>query len=315
MNKRRRKFLQRALALAGGLFVAKPGLGDSGSRASAIVTPKHSPTPLEWDNDRITMAWIGHSTVLINFFGVWILTDPVFSQRIGVYFLGMNLGPARYSHPALDFDQLPKPDLLLLSHAHMDHMDYPTLKRFAAKYPDAIDFITAANTKDVVQSLRWRTLRELDWNEELNYRGIELRALKVRHFGWRFPWEKDRRRGYTETGRSYNAYRLRKNGKQIVFGGDTAMCDDFKQLQHELVDVAIMPIGAYEPWRSNHCTPEEALEMASHMNARIFVPIHTNTFYQGREPLNEPMQRLRKASADFADMRVGIKGLGQTLVV
>ncbi|WP_348260081.1 MBL fold metallo-hydrolase, partial [Salmonella enterica] len=88
-------------------------------------------------------------------------------------------------------------------------------------------------------------------------------------------------RGYIKDGRSFNAYIVDYGGSKILFGGDTAMTDKFNAAKNENIDIAIMPIGAYNPWRRNHCNPEEALLMANDIGAKYFIPIHTKTFKQG----------------------------------
>ncbi len=243
--------------------------------------------------------------------GKWILTDPVLFERVGVYLFGTSFGPSRISPPALNRNEIPRPDIILLSHAHMDHMDYPTLKFFAEKYPGRIDVITSYLTGDVIEDLPWKSLNIMDWGDELSIAGINFRALKVKHFGWRFPWEKDRSRGFFKDGRSYNAYLIAHQNKKIVFGGDTAMTDEFEILKDENIDIAIMPIGAYNPWRRSHCNPEEALQMAARMNAKYFVPIHTKTFRQGNEPVDEPIAWLRKSASKYP-IKVALNEIGQT---
>lgn len=275
-----------------------------------LMTPEFKPDPSVWRDDEINIAWIGHATILLNFYGTVILTDPVLFERVGLYFWGITFGPSRYTMPALQLEELPKPDLVLLSHAHMDHMDYETLSSLVDLYPNEIACITAFNTKDVIEDLDWKSLREVDWNEEIIFEDIRLKALEVKHFGWRYPWERDRSRGFMENGRSYNAYIIEKNGKKILFGGDTAFSEKFKPALEENIDVAIMPIGAYHPWRMNHCTPEEALVMASqHLNAKHFIPIHFYTFKQGMEPIEEPMKRLL-SDAENHEINIAIKNIG-----
>ena len=98
-----------------------------------IAAAALKPEPSKWDDAQVTLAWIGHSTVLINFFGVTILTDPVLSSRIGIRLPGFTIGPKRLTAPALPFNELPKVDLVLLSHAHFDHLDLRTLQRSNSK--------------------------------------------------------------------------------------------------------------------------------------------------------------------------------------
>lgn len=279
------------------------------------VLPDAKPSPGTWRHDQINIAWIGHSTFLINFYGTIILTDPVMFERVGVYFLGLIFGPSRYTLPALGFDEIPKPDLVLLSHAHMDHMDYKTLLSITDKYPGEIDCITAYNTSDVIAELDWKSLNELDWGEGKELPGLKLKAYEVKHFGWRYPWEKDRSKGYMTEGRSYNAYVIEKNNKRILFGGDLAFSDTFLEFVDNPVDIALMPIGAYNPWKHNHCNPEEALIMASYyLKAGYFIPMHCNTFKQGTEPVEEPLRWLMESESKY-DILVGLNKIGQTFSI
>lgn len=267
------------------------------------------PDPSTWRPETITAAWIGHSTVLINFLGTWILTDPVFSQRIGLTFAGLfTLGPKRLVEPALPLESLPPLDLILLSHAHMDHLDLPSLRELNPATP----VVMAKNTSDVIADLDFQTVYELDWGRWTQIGALRIEALEVKHFGWRYPWEEDRSRGFHE-GRSYNAYLLTKNDRHIVFGGDTSYHELFRTLADRriAVEVAMMPIGAYDPWIRNHANPEQAVAMSDHMGARMILPIHWNTFIQSSEPRHEPIERLKAALA-AAPERLALETIGQT---
>ncbi|MFA5803613.1 MAG: MBL fold metallo-hydrolase [Melioribacteraceae bacterium] len=310
---KRRNFIKKSLLAAGATILA-PLFINSDSKAKPNVKLNYKPEPDKWNDNELTLAWIGHSTVLINIFGKWILTDPVLFERIGLYFFGGSIGPARVTPPALEVHEIPKPDIILLSHAHMDHMDYPTLKTFAEKYPNQIDVVTAYLTKDVIDELPWKSLHVMDWNDELILNDIRFRANETKHFGWRFPWEKDRSRGYMKDGRSYNSYVMEYKNKKILFGGDTALTDKLQQLKSENIDVAIMPIGAYNPWKRNHCDPEEALQMVSEINAKYFIPIHTKTFQQGVEPFNEPIDWMKRTALNY-NLQIGLEEIGQTFVL
>ncbi|MEG8946537.1 MBL fold metallo-hydrolase [Rosettibacter firmus] len=306
----RKKFLRNLLMSFSGSLLF-PFFFNSKINAKPELKLKYKPQPQQWQNDSITLSWIGHSTILINLFGKWILTDPVLFERVGIYLLGTSYGPTRISPPALDIDEIPQPDIILLSHAHMDHMDYPTLKYLSKKFPHKIDVITAYNTKDVIKNLDWHSINVLDWNEEKILHGIRFKALEVKHFGWRFPWEKDRSRGFFKDGRSFNAYIIELNGKKILFGGDTAFTDKLKKSKEENIDIAIMPIGAYNPWKRNHCNPEEALKMATELKAKYFIPIHTKTFKLGIEPINEPIEWLRSSAPKYP-LKIALDEIGMT---
>jgi L-ascorbate metabolism protein UlaG (beta-lactamase superfamily) len=256
------------------------------------------------------IEWIGHATMLIQMNGKTILTDPVFSERVGVEVCGKVIGIERYTQPSRTLENIPKPDIIMLSHAHLDHTDLPTLRRFVDHYPEEICIVTAKNTCDIIEGLAWKSVHELDWDEDVCLSGINIRALQTQHNGWRLPWERDRARGYTDTGRSYNGYLLEGGGKKVVFGGDTAYIPHFTSLRNESIDVAIMPIGAYHGYETLHCTPEQALQMASEMRAEYFVPMHCATFDQSNEEPNEPLRRLLSAALRH-DSRIALNRIGE----
>lgn len=261
----------------------------------------------------IRARWIGHATVWLDIGGFRIITDPVLFDAFGVSLLGTTFGPRRLTPPAVRVDDLPRPDLVLLSHAHMDHMDRATLEAIAERFPGQVDVITATRTSDVIDDLQWKSLNEMEWGESATLGGTTLRALQVKHNGWRLPGEACRANGQPRTGRSYNGYLIERNGVRIVFGGDTAYTKLLgKQVRN--VDLAIMPIGAYNPYPETHCTPEESVAMAVDMKARFFMPIHHSTFRQSQEPIAEPLARLRLALSQTA-MQVAATTVGQGLVM
>lgn len=312
MKSTRRKFIRKSFLATLGSYLLPGILLNNETEAKPSYIPlNHKPNPLEWPDDEITVAWIGHATMLINFYGKWILTDPVLKGRIGLYFLGTSIGPSRLTPPALTIDEIPKPDLILLSHGHMDHMDYPTLSDFTNKYPNEIDVVTAYLTQDIIEDLPWKSLHVMDWRDNLRLNGLDFTALEVEHFGWRFPWEKDRSRGFMKDGRSYNAYLIKRNDKSVLFGGDMRKHKKLEVIKNENVDIALMPIGAYNPWINAHCTPEQALQMADDINAKHFIPMHTKTFQQGSEPFNEPIDRMLAAGPNFRT-KIGVDEIGQT---
>ena len=154
----RKKFLFRTLKLALGSFLFLPLLKLGETKAKKIDITGTGPDPTQWKNDEINISWIGHSTILMNLYGTIIVTDPVLFEKIGLDIFGITIGQTRYSVPALEIDKFPCPDLILLSHAHFDHMDYKTLSSFAAMYPGKINCLTAFNTSDVIADLKWKSL-------------------------------------------------------------------------------------------------------------------------------------------------------------
>lgn len=268
-----------------------------------IAPAPHRPTPQTWSDDRLTLSWLGHSTILINFFGIWILTDPVLLPRVGIRAGVVTLGPKRFVAPALRVRQLPAIDFILLTHAHMDHLDIGTLR----KLPKGSTVITAASTSDLLRRLPFREVVELGWSErhrfEHAHRRVEVEAFGVRHWGARLRHD---------VHRGYNGYLLERKGHRICIAGDTARTSFTRIGRTGGVDVMAVPIGAYNPWVASHCTPEQAIAMANEARARFVVPIHHQTFRLGREPMDEPIRRFRHA---LAPDRIALTEIGETFVV
>ncbi len=311
MRQNRRKFIKKSFLASFGLLILPKFLLAKSNKQKMFMGEK--PKPEKWSNNQINIAWIGHSTVLINFYGTIILTDPVMLNQIGLKVIGLTFGPKRIIPPALTIEELPRPDIVLLSHAHFDHTDYPTLKSITEKFPNKIEVVTAEQTKDVIYDLKWKSVSVIDWKETIEVSDINITAIETKHFGWRFPWEKDRSRGY-KNGRSYNAYLLEKNNKSILFGGDTAMTDKYGIIKDKNIDIAIMPIGAYNPWKDVHCNPEEALIMAENIGAKYFIPIHCKTFRLGAEPYDEPIDWLKNSVKKY-NIALGLDTIGETFVL
>src|SRR5437762_4212038 len=270
--------------------------------APAFAKPK----PATWSDAQVTFAWIGHATVLINFFGIKILTDPVLFPRIGIRLPGFTIGPKRLTAPALQFHELPNIDLILLSHAHFDHFDLRTLRCFGK----STTVITARATRDLLRHIRFRNVTELDWREAKTLKTatgrINIGALPVNHWGAR----KQR-----DTYRGYNGYLLERNGERILFAGDTALTNTFTELREcAPLDLAIMSIGAYNPWIRSHCTPEQAIEMANAAGAQFIMPVHHQTFRLSFEPLREPIERFENALRTQAG-RIALREIGETFVL
>jgi len=272
----------------------------------SILPAPFKPDVATWSDNAVTICWLGHATVLINFYGVRILTDPAFGDRVGIS-LGLGTaGPKRYIAPALRLAELPSVDLVLLSHAHMDHMDLPSLRAFVGK----TSIVSARQTTDLLTNVESKPPTELGWGEEftLATRHGELRveALEVKHWGRRWPHE--------EIERGYNGYILRREGRAILIGGDTANTPLFGELHSRSpFDAAIMPIGAYDPWIRSHCTPEQAVDIANASGARYIVPVHHQTFRLSDEPMHEPIERIQE-SLQHEPERLALKQIGESFV-
>ncbi|HYW43990.1 MAG TPA: MBL fold metallo-hydrolase [Bryobacteraceae bacterium] len=257
------------------------------------------PSPKAWSDRGLHAAWLGHTTVLLKIDGFTILTDPVFSTRIGIGLGLVTVGVKRLVAPALAPADLPKIDLILLSHAHFDHFDLPSLRRLANR---ATTVVTAANTSDLLRARRYRGVRELGWGGRENVGPLEIRAFRVKHWGARMR---------SDTYRGYNGYTIESGRYRVVFGGDTALTDAFRALKTSRpFHLAIMPVGAYNPWIYSHCTPEQAWRMANDAGAEFLLPVHHQTFRLSREPYLEPIERVH-AGAGSHPGRVAVHRIGQ----
>lgn len=264
-----------------------------------VLDPPHRPAPHEWPGRGLFAAWLGHATVLLKLDGFTILTDPVFSERVGLNLGPLTLGLKRLVAPAVKARQLPKIDLVLLSHAHMDHMDIPSLRELEDR---GTEVITAASTSDLLRVNRYRAVNEMRWGERRRVGPAELRAFQVNHWGARMR---------SDTYRGYNGYTIEAGRYRIVFAGDTAVTTGFRELKSSRpYHLAIMPVGAYNPWIRYHCTPEQAWKMGNDAGAEFFIPVHQRTFKLSKEPLAEPMERLYRAAGPHP-RRVAIAEIGQ----
>jgi L-ascorbate metabolism protein UlaG (beta-lactamase superfamily) len=268
-----------------------------------VLPAPERPNPKAWGDRGLYAAWLGHSTVLLKIDGVTILTDPVFSMRAGIGLgpvsLGLTLGLKRLVAPALEVPELPKIDLILLSHAHMDHFDLPSLRRLARR---GTAVVTAPKTSDLLRVDAYQGVRELAWGERAALGPLTIRAFQVSHWGARMR---------SDTYRGYNGYTIEAGRYRVLFGGDTAMTTAFRGLKGSRpYDLAIMPVGAYNPWIYAHCTPEQSWQMSNDAGAEFFLPVHHQTFALSREPYLEPIERVYAAAGNHPD-RVAVQRIGQ----
>jgi L-ascorbate metabolism protein UlaG (beta-lactamase superfamily) len=268
-----------------------------------IAPAPHKPAPATWRNDRLTASWLGHSTILLNFFGVRVISDPALRTRVGVRVGPVTVGPKRYVEAALRIRELPPLEIVLLTHAHMDHLDMGTLR----KLPRHSIVVTARATADLLRGMRFRQIVELDWGESRRFDTphgrITVEAFRVQHWGARV--RHDMHRGF-------NGYLLERSGHRVCLTGDTANTNLSAIGRRGAIDLMAVPIGAYNPWITSHCNPEQAVHMANQARARFVLPIHHQTFRLGREPMHEPIQRFLDA---IEPERVALSEIGETFVL
>jgi len=268
-------------------------------RKRSVLPAPERPHPRRWPDKGLFAAWLGHSTVLLKIDGVTVLTDPVFSTRVGLGLGPVTVGLKRLVEPAMAVTDLPHIDVILLSHAHMDHFDLRSLRRLENRKTVVI---TASRTSDLLRVRRYGRVHELAWGEGAAVGPLEIRAFPVNHWGARMR---------SDTYRGFNGYTIESAQRRVLFGGDTAATTSFRALKKRRpFDLAIMPVGAYNPWIRYHCTPEQAWQMAEDAGFEHFLPVHHQTFPLSREPYFEPIERLHAAAGGHAD-RVALSRIGQ----
>ncbi len=239
---------------------------------AAKLTPPVRSNP---GSSEIRAGWIGHSSIFLNFGGTFVLADPVFSKRIKI--------ARRVVASPVEPSEIKSLDFILITHAHYDHLDIPSLE----KLPREATLIIPQGCRVLVEDLGFSRVIELKWEESFSAGGLTIQAFRPTHWGRRTPWDEDR---------GYNSYILNKNGKSILLAGDTGYSKVFEEKgRGRDIVLSFFPITAYKPewFRRNHANPEEALKMFLETGARYMIPIHWGTFILSHEPLGEPVARLK----------------------
>jgi N-acyl-phosphatidylethanolamine-hydrolysing phospholipase D len=243
------------------------------------------------DVDQFTATWVGHSTVLLQFGGKNIITDPVFSQRASPV---QWAGPRRLTDPSMSIDDLPPIDIVLLSHNHYDHLDKTSVKRILRANPHAV-WLAPLRLSRYVRSWGIREIVELDWWGSAVVDGIRVTATPARHFA---------ARGLGDRNKSlWCGFAFEVNGRRAYFAGDTAYHPAFGEIGQRCgpFNFVMIPIGAYDPrWfmKIVHVDAEEGVQVYQdivtahpHNEHPLMLALHWGTFRLTDEPIDEPPKR------------------------
>jgi L-ascorbate metabolism protein UlaG (beta-lactamase superfamily) len=248
------------------------------------VAPRRPPG---LDGAAAVVTFIGHATFLVQTAAGNILTDPMYSGHAGPLSL---LGPRRIRQPAVPFHDLPPISTVLLSHNHYDHCDVRTLRALAQRFDPLV--ITALGNGALVRSSGIRRVEELDWWQETKTPALPITLTPAQHFSARTPLDRNRA--------LWGGFLIVAGGVRIFFAGDTAYAPVFRDVRQRLgpIDLALLPIGAYEPrWfmQALHMNPEEAVQAHLDLEALQSVGMHFGTFQMTTEGIDEPLRALERA--------------------
>jgi L-ascorbate metabolism protein UlaG (beta-lactamase superfamily) len=260
------------------------------SQAQPIAGTPMTPPATAVEETAIT--FIGHSSFLIQTAGLGVLIDPVFAKRLVIL--------RRQRHPGVLIPDLPPIDAVLLTHAHMDHLNRPSLRAINREMRQrglpAPVVVVPKGVEDLVHDLGFSRIESLEWWETAQLQGssaqwVSITSVPAQHWGARM---------FHDTHRGFGGYVLQsERGPAIYHSGDTAYFQGFAEIGDRLQpEIALLPIGAYFPdsYRTVHTSPEDALRAFTELKARVMIPMHYNTFRLGREPMDEPLPRLLGAA-------------------
>ena len=299
---------------------------------SAGVAP-HDPPPAAVFPGRVAVTFVGHSTFLIRTASTVLITDPVFTSHAGPF---GRTGPRRVRPPAIDASSLPRVDIVLVSHNHYDHLQPSSLRLFQRTASFVVPLgLGPLMPRDLppkggshesgggshesgggshesgggshesgggshetgetrVASAFRRKIHELDWWQSATVGAAEITAVPAQHFSARTPWDRNRT--------LWCGFVVRVDGVTIYFAGDSGYSAQFLEIGRRFpgIDVALIPIGAYEPrWFMTpaHMNPEEAVRVHQDVGARASVGMHFGTFQLTDEAIDEPLRALERARA------------------
>ena len=252
------------------------------------VLPWLDPRPA-WDKPAasgLRATWLGHSTVLIELGRFKVLTDPVWGTRASPF---RSLGPKRFQPAPLRLRQMPEVDVVVISHDHYDHLDYPTISALARH--SAVPFVTSLGVGAHLQA--WgvapERITELDWWETHQVPGtdVQITAAPSQHFSGRGLRDRN--------GTLWSSMVLRDQRHAVFFSGDTGLSDEYREIGTRLgpFDLVMLEVGAFHPsWGDIHLGPENALKAHALLGSGALLPVHWGTFSLAMHAWDQPMETL-----------------------
>ncbi len=247
--------------------------------------------------EEIGVTWLGHAGFFAQVAGINIAIDPNWALWHGPV--------KRVSNPTVWAHHLPAIDLVLVSHAHYDHLHLPSLRKLAAGQP----IIVPEGVGSLVKNCGFGPIVELKIWQSATFRDLRITLTPARHWGARM---------IHDTHRGFGGFLIKSRDRCLYHCGDSAMFEGFQEIGKRAdIDLALMPIGAYEApsGRPVHMNPEEALEAFEMLGAHSMIPMHHDTFPLGNEPIHEPAERLVKAAlAHQLEHRVRLLHEGESAI-
>lgn len=255
----------------------------------SALTPRtgHTRRPVLARNRELALTFIGHSSFFVQLGGANFVIDPNFARWLFVL--------KRLRKPGLRIQDLPALDLVLVTHAHFDHLHRPSLRAIArASRRKGVrpTIVVPTNVTDLVSDLGFGEVIEVDWWESIRLNGLTITHTPSRHWGARVL--RDMHRGY-------GGYVVRARRESLYHAGDTAYFNGFREIGQRLrPELALLPIGAYHPesFRNVHASPADAVRAFQDLGARWMVPMHYGTFRLSHEPMDEPLRLLAQESVN-----------------
>ncbi len=268
-----------------------------------VEDPPYPPPPTDVSPGQVAVTFIGHASFLLRFAGFTVLTDPVFSQRCSPVTWA---GPKRHRAPGLALEALPPINLVLLSHNHYDHMDLATLRTLHGRFKPKI--VTTLGNAAALARAGIPDALELDWWGPAQIASATVTATPARHFSARTPFDRNRT--------LWAGFMIEAGGMKLFFAGDSGAGEHWSAIQARLgaPDVALLPIGAYEPrWMMQpvHMNPAEAVAAHDALGARQSIGMHFGTFHLTDEAIDAPVATLQalRGQRPFA-----VLGCGETRI-